>query len=634
MSEIIEAFKLAEENKIEEAYDKFSTLIENKDFAVDARYSRAMLDISKMKKHTEDSIEDLKYLISNKTKYSKISYSFLALIYDELDQIENVIAYARLALKFNTPFVNEIKFALARSLARTNNIDNLKESLGLINDCLSNEEDAEQMSYQICKCDVLISLAEFDKAKIEIEKLVSDFGHSGLTYYLKSRLAIREYHYNKKIDVLKDAINFAKIALQYEEEDYSSKIILIEAYTLSKEYDEAIKVIDSMQAYNSEEDIIMEKIKVYDEARNYDKGLTLIQEYLKNNESWKLRYMEGAFTLEINTTKEGKEYARECFKKAYDLYPTHGIMYDIIKLNKNLNNEEDSYNLLKSKVREKNDGILYFYLAEIAYRLEKSYEEVNEYYKKSCEAGYIEPNEYYDSVCNYTKEPSAFNKQIKKLEPINLKSDYVWSRRKTAIRYIYKEDGYKQNLKKAKKIIEECINRFGEEPCTLSLMARCLELLKEYQKAYRYYERAYQKIITKEETDCDCSYGYFAHAKIEGIGTQQDLDIAKEAILKAIEINGTFTTSHIAYYYAYFYLIGDTSFDGNFAKKLLEKNYPFYRYEISRIVLLKQVCQKLNQNSSKLQELLQEINKYSKEDLKYFNENISKDISKPFWRNI
>lgn len=634
MNDILEAFKLAEENKIEDAYDKFTTLIDNNQFAVDARYSRAMLDISKIKKHTENTIEDLKYLIFKKTKYSKIAYSFLTLIYDELDQIDNVIVCARAAIKFNTPFMKEITFALARALTRTNDINNLKEALVLINKCLDNEDDADQMSYQICKCDILISLLDFSVAKQEIEKLVTDFGHSGVTYYLKARLALREYQHNNKSETLEDAINFAKIALQYEEDDFSTKIILIEAYTIKKEYNEAIKIIDSMKEYNSEEDIIMEKIKVYDEAKNFDEGLLLIKKYLKNNDSWKLRYMEGAFTLEVDSTISGKEYARTCFKKAYDIYPNQGIMYDIIKLNKSMNDEIDSYNYLKEKETTNKDGALFFNLAEVSFRLEKEYGEVNRYYRKSFETGYIEENEYYDSICNYTIQPQKFSKQIKRLEQLNLKSEYVWSRRKTAIRYIYKEDGYKQNLKKAKKIIEECIEKFGEDPCTISLLARCYELMKDNKKAYELYEKAYQIIRLKDEIDCDCTYGYFAHAYINEIGTNQDLDFAKELILTAIKINGTFTTSHVAYYYAYFYLMGYREFNGEFAKTLLEKNYPFYRYEISRIVLLKQVCQKLNQESQKLQDLLKDIDKYSKEDLKYYNENINEEISKPFWRNV
>ena len=634
MNEMIEAFKLSEEGKHEEAYEKLTLLIENKEISIDARYSRAMLDISKVKKHLTTTIEDFHYLINKKTKYYKIAHSFLTFIYDELDQIDNTIKFARISLKLKTPFVMEIKFALARALARTNNVNNLNESLELINYCLTNEDDSEFMSYMTCKCDVLISLNKFELAKKTIDQLVTDFGHSGLSYYLKARLAMKMHQIEKNNEYLEDAIGFAKIALQYEEEDYSSKLILIEAYTLNKQYDLALKMIDSMSSYNTEEDIIMEKIKVYDEAKDYNKGLELIQEFLKNEESWKLTYMEGAFTLEVNQTDDGRKYARECFKKAYLLFPNNGIMYDIIKLNRTLNDEENSYDFLNQVSRDKPNGVIYFCLAEVSYRLEKDYGEINEYYKKSFEYGYIEENEYLDSICNYTKVPNELNKRIKKLEQINLKSEYVWSRRKTAIRYIYKEDGYKQNLKKAKKIIEECIGKFGDDPCTLSLMARCLDLNKDYVNAVRYYEKAYEIINQKEEVECDCTFGYYTHAIVEGLIKNKNLEDAKKSILKAINVSGKFVSSHVACYYAYFYLFGDERFDGNYAKYLLEINYPFYRYDISRIIMLNAVCKKLQVKSSKLNELLMDIDKYPREDIKYFNQNINLDIPKPYWRNI
>ena len=44
-----------------------STAVDDKKCGVDARYSRAMIDISRLKKHLEDSIEDFIYFITNKT---------------------------------------------------------------------------------------------------------------------------------------------------------------------------------------------------------------------------------------------------------------------------------------------------------------------------------------------------------------------------------------------------------------------------------------------------------------------------------------------------------------------------------------------------------------------------------------
>lgn len=50
MNDIIKAFQLVEEEKYKEAYEAFSNLIGDKALENDARYSRAMIDISRFKR--------------------------------------------------------------------------------------------------------------------------------------------------------------------------------------------------------------------------------------------------------------------------------------------------------------------------------------------------------------------------------------------------------------------------------------------------------------------------------------------------------------------------------------------------------------------------------------------------------
>lgn len=564
MNDIIKAFQLVEEEKYKEAYEAFSNLIGDKALENDARYSRAMIDISRLKEHFENTINDLKELINKKTKYAKISYSFLTLVYDELDMIDEVIKYGKLAIINDTPFANEIYFALSRAYARRGNDEDLEEALKMINECLKDKELEEELDYLICKCDILISLEKFDEASQEIDHLVSSFGHSGVVYYLKARLAMKKYYKTDHIALVDEAIYNAEICLQYEEHDYSVKTLLIEGYTIKKDYTKALEIIDTMKTEDNEEDMIMEKVKVYDDAKEYQKALDLIIPYLHNHQSWKLKYMEGALLLDMDSNKI--EMTLNCFREAYEL-------------------------------------------------------------------GYIDELEYYDSICNYTNS-KKMNKIIKKNEKNALQGDSVWSKRKVAIRYIYQENGYHQNLKKGKKIIEQCLNEYGDDSCTLSLYARCLELSNNNQKAFHYYQKAYEKIKKVIEPDCDCAYGYYAYAKISGIGTDVEIDEAKNIILSVINKSGKYTCSHIVYFYAYFYLLNDERFSGEFAKEMLEENYPFYRYEISRIVLLSQVINKLKIKSNKLDELLLDMDEYDKNEIKYYNENIYQKASLPYWKNI
>ena len=80
MDKFIEALQLAQNQEVDKAYDMLSTLLEEQPLHFDARYARAMIDISQIKKHSITTIDDLKLLIAKKTKYVKPAFTFLALV--------------------------------------------------------------------------------------------------------------------------------------------------------------------------------------------------------------------------------------------------------------------------------------------------------------------------------------------------------------------------------------------------------------------------------------------------------------------------------------------------------------------------------------------------------------------------
>ena len=175
----------------------------------------------------------------------------------------------------------------------------------------------------------------------------------------------------------------------------------------------------------------MEKVKVYADAKDYQKALDLIIPYLNNHKSWKLKYMEGALLLDMDSNKI--EMTLKCFYEAYELFPNNGIMIDILKINRMLKREEDNYQFLKEILKTQSEGIIYFNLAEAALRINKPYEEIIKYYYHAYELGYIDEIEYYDSICNYVNS-KKINKIIKKNEKNSLKGDSVWSKRKVVRR--------------------------------------------------------------------------------------------------------------------------------------------------------------------------------------------------------
>ena len=248
----------------EAAYQMLSELIEEmKNNAkitmfADVIYTRATLDISQIREHHQQSIDDFTYLIAQKTKYVQESHGFLTLLYDSISEIDQVILHGKEALKKQCTFENDIKFALARAYARKEDEESFQESLYYIQDCIDHlSEFDDEMQLRICKIDVLISLERVDEAEREINQFRIDFPQSGMTYYLKARLAMQMYKKDtSQVPYLDDVIQYANIYLQYEENDDLTRLMMVEAYTLKKAYQQALAILDEMETDENQEYIL------------------------------------------------------------------------------------------------------------------------------------------------------------------------------------------------------------------------------------------------------------------------------------------------------------------------------------------------------------------------------------------
>ncbi|MCM1259825.1 MAG: hypothetical protein NC182_02580 [Prevotella sp.] len=624
----------------QEAYQILSELVEKmkvtkSTMLADVIYTRATLDISQIREHHQQSIDDFTYLIDQKTKYIQESHGFLALLYDSISEIDQVILHGKEALKKECTFENDIKFALARAYARKEDEASFQESLYYIQDCIDhlNEFD-DEMQLRICKIDVLISLERLEEAEQEIGQFRIDFPQTGMTYYLKARLAMQAYKKDmSKTDYLDDVISNATIYLQYEENDDLTRLMMVEAYTFKKDYQQALVLLDEMENDENQEYILLEKTKVYEALESYSEGISLMNQYLSGHESWKISYIQGVF-YKLRNEEGDLLLAKESFLKAYRLSEIASILTDVIDVNHELGLDEDTYQFLCSELAKTKDGRLYYILADTAFKLEKSYDEILGYYQKAFEYGYLNELEYLDILSDYSILNRQQKQKIKKYSKQNIASLPRWGKRKMAVRFMYGENGIKQNLKKAQNLLEiEAEN--NQSSCVLALIGRNFELMKNDKEAFSFYQNAYQEIAEEAHPHCDCAYGYLAHAYLEGKGVTKDIEKAKQIILSAVEKVGTGCCSHTAYYYAYFYLNGDQRFTAKMAMALLESNYPFYRYDVSRVVLLKQVAKKSNYNSHRLTEIENEIiAALDKKERQYYDVQKDQISSLPYWKNV
>ena len=368
---------------------------------------------------------------------------------------------------------------------------------------------------------------------------------------------------------------------------------------------------------------------------------TLIKEILKGNNSIKLgsNIKIGYIPQEIefeDINLSVLEEARKYYKQALEMSHENFIASDIIDINIELNDELDSNAMLLKLAKENPEGVIFYQLAENSFRLGTPIKKVLNYYDKAHELGYLTDIEYIDVLSDYEKPDKTITKIIKKCDR---KKTYpllpVWCKKKMAVRYLYGENGIKQNIKKAIIKLFECRQEMPANTCVNAILGRGFELKKNFSLAHKMYDMAYQLIEQETKPSCDCAYSYYAHSLIEGVGVKQDVEEAKSIILKAVQKFKKFICSHTAYYYAYFALQGDEKFDISKAYELLSFDYPFVRFDISRIVYLTKLEEKLRIRSKKLNNLLADgKDVYDKKEWKYYRKAITEDCPKPYWRNI
>lgn len=640
--EFINALQYVDQGDNKSAYDKLTELIndnlelENKTLYYDALYARASLDIANLNLHIDDSIEDLKILIANRTRYVKESYSLATLVYDHLEMPDEVIEYGTKALELNAPFTSEIAYALAKAYASRGTKSSYLEALKYIDTCIDNadEELNNVVDFLICKTDILISLNLTDQALSLIDEMMAKHGASETLYYLKSRAYYCKYDEDPVAnkEYLDMAIDNLKICLQYDEKDLLAISLLVELYTIKKDKDRAFELIDKLDDGNHTEYIVLEKAKFYDEVGEYEEGRDLVLSFDKYQDNWKLVYTLGVFNKKLNNLEEARKY----YKQALEMSHENFIASDIIDINIELNDELDSNAMLLKLAKENPEGVIFYQLAENSFRLGTPIKKVLNYYDKAHELGYLTDIEYIDVLSDYEKPDKTITKIIKKYDR---KKTYpllpVWCKKKMAVRYLYGENGIKQNIKKAIIKLFECRQEMPANTCVNAILGRGFELKKNFSLAHKMYDMAYQLIEQETKPSCDCAYSYYAHSLIEGVGVKQDVEEAKSIILKAIQKFKKFICSHTAYYYAYFALQGDEKFDISKAYELLSFDYPFVRFDISRIVYLTKLEEKLRIRSKKLNNLLADgKDVYDRKEWKYYRKAITEDCPKPYWRNI
>lgn len=648
------AFSLMNSGEFKDAYEAFSSIYEENNKEYEALYLRSLIDFAHLKANFKKTIADFEFLSSFNNKFKYASMHLLSVYYDMTDNFEKVIELGELVkehfIKNNKDpkFLIDVYFLLARAYYHRYTHNDTNIALDYINECIKLSSDDEDIDYYLFKIDCLIALKKYDEASLQISELQTTFSVNSSLYFAKEKLSYsiaKDYLSDNKID---EAVKYFNEALEYLDfcEKYSGDpnyigFARVEILSYLKEYEKALEVLNEMENQDNVEDVLIEKIKIYENLSQLDEAITICKNYLENNNSWKIKYsLAHLLTYQAQTIDEYNTI-RNLYLDSYVKYPKEFILYDLYDINEKIENHNENYDLLIKHFNiNKNNGKLAYLISRTSSILNKSYDEQYEYLLKSYEFDYLNEIEFLDEGVFISSNPSSHYKRVIAHKNDSYNSLSPYSIRKMGQRYLYGECGFKVNYHFAKEYIKKAFQLLPKTPCAVTLLGRYYEFTNDVNNAINYYQHAYK--LYQEEVDpiCNCACGYLAHCYFTGYGVKKDIAKAKEIIKDAVNNSGKKSSNIVIYLYAYFALNDEEDFKLDVALDLLDGNtYSFRRYEISKLIILKQVKEKLYNKDLSHDKLLNDefklcLKHNDKEVKKYYKENVNKKISYPYFKDF
>lgn len=644
-----EAISLMENGKHEEAYNAFNDLYlaNKKDY--EALYFRALIDFIHLKNNFEQTLADFELLATVNHNYLVNTLHILTAIYDEFNEYDNVIRIAPKAIteikKMNTDpkFLLLPYFALARAYYHSDQTEDLETALKYINQGLELMTDEPDSDYYWLKTDILILLKRFDEVEEVITEMINKMPNEPVIYFSKARLASEKgYDLIHKGDeevgkkLLLDALDYLDIYENYATNEFVQDIRIDVLLELDRSED-ALKLIDDSINADNKEEKTMKKINLLCRLDREQDAIKVCHEYLKTNDSSEIKYFLAKLLFnQDNATLADCEMAKTIIEETYQNHHNEKVLLSLCIVYNKLGLYKEAYDEIISFYGQSiTNGRMAYFLAELASKLNFSYDLQEYYYTIAYQDDYITHLDYLTIVNSITSHPRNIDKALSKYLKLSIEDLSPWTCYDFGCIYLYGNSKVKPNLDKAYQYFYQAMKKAPDVSCFVTALGRVYELKQDYEQMIKYYHQAHQLNIEKAEIDCVCTFGYLAHAYLNGLGVDKDVNKAKQLILDAVKIKGLDSGNNVSYLYAYFALNNESGFDLDYAYQLLLKQKGFNRYEISRYIILKQLCQVLKQDSSKFDEAIKDCLKLKDCKIKqYYKENINKKVSYPHFKHF
>lgn len=621
-----ELIKLVSEGKSKEAIDLIeeSKKIKPKDIALN--YYHASISMMQFNDESEQVIEELEYVSSTKNKFTSKALTLLTIIYSHKEEYKKAIEKSN--NKYCEPGELSIPFYYALSVSYYQY--NLPKSLEYINKCIELEPNEEHNLY-ILKADILLELENFDELSDTLDTMYAKFGANFIYYYLKAKSMLEKYHstgvFNDQ-DYLEDIISEINKAEQYDDSKLYTKSLRAEVIALQGKTDEALAIIEAIKDQISEEEYVFERLKLFRCSNKIDNIKTEAEAFLAKQDSYIVSQILAKEVYSDPHTYEEYKARQDLNIKGFSLFKDFDLMEAIYNDAFYLNNYDTVLKLAKEYRQEYPDNPhIQYYIICCMINLNYSYDEIEQELMSESARICFSKNYYITLLCNYAKNPIPAHKML--LKNIKQKKMNFGPHQKQHISsfFLFGKNSLSVNYALAKEYIESAYHDESEDSCITSGYGNYYEVIGVNNKAFNLYEKGYQLRLKMPHPTCSCSDAYYAHALLNGIGTEKNVEEAKKVVLDSIKQFGDDANNTIIYLYTFFALNGDSRFDINEAKRMLELSYPFSRYEITKVMMYKCILKKLNQDTTiidrEIKNCLQYVPKCAK---KFYKENKNKDI--------
>ncbi len=643
MNKYQEGINLVNEGKLDDAYNYFLNLSNKNPKDESALYLK--IQVMEFKGMDQKIIlnEYLK-LVKIMKKLNNDIYYHISVIYHNFENYDEAIRYAKMGLVNEDEFSTRCRYSLALAYYCKGDRESVKNSLEHITKCISVSDDNQELEFfYSLKVDALCNLELFDDAN----QLINDFyfktGDADAAKKLEARILIQRdsitqnKDQNYQNDYLKEAKKVLEAYLNLKPDDYDGWKQLYNVDLDLKEYLDASKILEKLEKDNEIEfsHLINEKFYL---ASKIAGASGLKNEYddlsKRYQDTYLIPYYMGYHRFEIAETKEDYEEVVKYANEAYRLKPNEDSLWLLATSQQILKKYQESVELIENYLKNHEEsGNLYHMLANAYHKANYSYNQVYQTEKKAYELGCFDYLNFIFNTDGIDARPDILTVLFTKISNKMLPNLSQFHTRKMLIKFAYGLTYPRIDRKKALELIEKQENEQVALSCLYGLTGRMYELIDhDDKKAFDFYQKAYDIFLEDVNIDkCNCAIAYLAHAYLKGIGTTKDETKAIKMITDAIEEYQDDANSNVIYLYAYLFLTDRIEADYHKVLHLLRLNKAFNRYEISREVLISQVCKKVGIKNEYMVEGVKKAKKYdSILANKYHKKAIKEEYYYPF----